>query len=221
MNNAIIACEMLRDEIRYAMTQTDCIFPIHWLEAGLHNTPKLLSDHLQHTVNSLRGHGYDTVILTFGSCGNALLGLQNGNFKMVIPRVDDCISLLLGSVERKATINHCAGTCFLTPGWIIGERNIWAEYHQAIEKYGKRRADRIMNTMLHNYRDLALLDTNCYQTDDYWLQVERMAADLKLNPRLLPASTTYLEELLLGPWPAERFIIIPPNERITEFPLSV
>ena len=146
MNAMILACETIRDEIDRARELTSVDYPIVWVESGLHNHPEKLRAVLQEHLDS--GNDYERILMAFGSCGNSVIGLKTGDYELVIPRVDDCISLMIGSVERRMVIGKAGGTYFLTPGWLRGERNIWAEYEYSRDKYGEETARSIMEMML-------------------------------------------------------------------------
>ena len=128
---------------------------------------------------------------------------------MIVPRCDDCITLLLGSDARRK--EHTA-TYFLTEGWLAGKDNLWAEYQRSIEKYGKNRTKRIFSSMLANYEKLAFLDTGC---SDVSGQIQEIATELKLEYTRLEGTLSYLEELLSGNWDEGRFLVMPPRSEIT------
>ena len=94
MNTAVIGCRTIEKELTAAMEQTRLTYPIYWLEAGPHNVPQQLHQALQEQID--RCGDRERVLLAMGFCGNAVCGLRSGPGELVIPRVDDCISLLLG-----------------------------------------------------------------------------------------------------------------------------
>lgn len=219
MQNILIACETIRDEINYAMELTGVEYDIRWLESGLHNFPDLLRQKLLEQLDALQD--CDRALMAFGSCGNSVIGLKTGDFELIIPRVDDCISMLIGSPKERIRLGENGGIYFLTPGWLRGERNLWVEYEYAIEKYGESTGELIMASMLAHYTHLGLLDTKSYNIDDTLPEVDRMAERLKLQKKIIPASVDYLCELLKGPWPEEKFITVPPSSSLEDFPLNM
>lgn len=191
------------------MERSGCLYPVLWLKSGLHNTPSLLREEIQKLLDQCRSA--DTVLLAMGLCGNSVNHLKTHGFRMVLPRVDDCISLLLGSVERRQSIAHTYGnTYFMTDGWLKGEKNIWSEYQYAVQKYGEDMGKRIFDTMFHHYQNLALIDTGCYPVEAQRAETRRIAEKLTLAYQELSGGTDYLEELLSGSWPEERYFLVPP-----------
>lgn len=210
MSTVIIACKTIEQELLAAMEQAGCSYPVLWLESGLHNWPDKLRSKVQQLLDTC--NGYDTVLLAMSLCGNAVAGLKTGNFSLVIPRCDDCITLLLGSQERR---RQWPDAYFLTEGWLRSDLSLWAEYQKALEKYGEKRGKQIFSTMLCHYRYLALVDTGCFDAEGISGRVGEMARELDLEPVLLTGTLDDLKDLLTGPWPQERFLIAPPHSCVT------
>lgn len=209
MNPVIIACKTIENEVYAAMSEMNCHYEIRWLESGLHNVPQKLNMHLQQILNECES--FDTVLLAMGFCGNSLIGLHTGNFQMVVPRCDDCITLLLGSFDRRKAIS---ATYFLTEGWLKGERNIWTEYEYCIKKYGKKRGKWCFDTMFAHYKNLALLDAGCSEKENIESTVQQIAEKLELDYIRLDGTLNYIKELLSGNWTSDRFVLIPPDSVI-------
>lgn len=150
-----------------------------------------------------------------GTCGNSVFGLNTGSFQLILPKVDDCISLLLGTVERRKQLSS-EGIYFMTDGWLRGERNIWKEYQYALEKYGEKQGRMIFNMMFHNYRSIALIDTNSYDVEAANQAVADIAEKLELEHFVLPGTLNYLTQLLTGPYTPEQFFIVPPHSTLED-----
>ncbi len=157
MNTAIVCCKTIYAELELAMAETGCDYPIILIESGLHNYPEKLRTRLQEALD--HAEGYDRILLAFGTCGNSVAGLRTGKFELILPLVDDCITLLLGSSDIKRQYER---TYFLTKGWLDGEQNIWWEYQYAIKKYGEETGKSIYAAALNQYRNLGILDTGAY-----------------------------------------------------------
>lgn len=211
MSTRILSCRTIEPELKSAMAQVGCGYEVLWLESGLHNVPRKLNARLQEQLDICDGS--DTVLLAMSFCGNSVVGLKTGNFQLVIPRSDDCITLLLGSLEER--MKHRA-TYFMTEGWLAGERNLWREYEECIRKYGREKGEWIMSTMLEHYRNLALVDTGCATQEDLEAQTREIAGKLELDYVRIPGTLDFLKQLLTGPWPRDRFVVVPPNSMVTD-----
>jgi len=89
----IIACENVIKEI-LSLLPEGMSYTI--VESGLHQKPEQLKVYLQEQIDEADGL-FDPIILRFGQCSNAVTGLAAQKSRLVIPRVDDCIAMVLGS----------------------------------------------------------------------------------------------------------------------------
>ena len=208
MKTVILSCRTLEDELRASMEKSGKDYPVVWLESGLHNVPKKLTGRIQEELDKIEA---DRVLLAMGFCGNAMAGIH-GNFEMILPRVDDCISLLLGSVERRMEIAREYAAYFFTEGWMRGERNIIVEYEHTLNKYGPEITESVMEMMYSHYRTLAILNCGVGDVPSLMEQTKEIAERLHLEQRELPATLDYLVELFTGPWSEERFITLPAGQ---------
>ena len=96
-----------------------------------------------------------------------------------MPCVDDCITFLLGSCEKRKEISNEMGTYFLTKGWLDYENNIWEEYQYTVKRMGKEKADRVYKIMLQHYKRLGVIDTGAYNLEDFLKESKLVAKDLK------------------------------------------
>ncbi len=218
MKTAVIACKTIEDELRYAMERTGCGFPVVWLEQGLHNVPQRLNDAVQTALDAAQA---ERVLLAMGFCGNSLIGVQVPVSELIVPRVDDCISLLLGSVKRRLEISREYSAYFFTEGWLRGERNIWVEHQHMLETYGEELTEELEKSMFGHYRTLGLLDCGIKPVEPLVEGTKMIADGLHLAQQVIPASARYLEDLLTGPWPPERFLTVRGARTITEEDMSL
>lgn len=207
MKTCIIACRTLETELLSAMANTGCAYPVIWLEAGGHNLPDRRRREIQTALDSCTG--FDTVLLAMSLCGNLVAGLESRDFRLVVPKCEDCITLLLGSRQQRLT--H-PGTYFLTEGWLMGRDNIVVEYQRSVEKYGAVRAQTIFSGMFANYTHIAFVDTG---RGDAKEQVQSIAKALNLAYTQIPGTLDWLEELLRPNWDDRRFLTLPPHSTLT------
>lgn len=212
MGTIIVACQTIRDEVNLAIAETGVPYPVLWIESGLHNFPDRLGQKIQQEINNIEN--VETILLAFGYCGNSLLGITSSRAQLIIPRVDDCISLLLGSYERRQSMDKEIGTYFLTKGWLENEQNLVSEYERCVVRYGKEKALRVMKLMLNNYHRLMVINTQAYQAEGVLTKTKWFADVLGLSHEEIEGSSRLLKKLLLGPWDAE-FAIIQAGEKVT------
>lgn len=229
MKTIILACRTLEDEIELAKKNTGKDYSVVYIESGLHERPKKLAEALtevfakidaeQSAAASKRKSAKPQplrVLMALGQCGNSMTGIAAGNFELIMPKVDDCLSLLIGSNKEKAELNLRDKAFFLTMGWLRGESTIMSQYKQSVEKYGEDTALSIMEMMYEHYETLGLIDTGAAPIDKLQEETAEIAELLGLKRKVYKGSISYVEELLTGPWPKERFITKHPGEAITE-----
>lgn len=214
----ILACRTLELELLEAMRQTQCDYPIVWIPSGLHNTPEKLHETLAQALGQCTG--FTHVLAAMGFCGGVFARIETRDASLVLPRADDCITLLLGSFERRKALN-AEGVYYFTEGWIKGERTIMAEYRHAQEKYGEARAKRVFGVMLRNYCKAAFLNTGCGNAAWAAEMTGLAASALGLDYCELPGSLCFLERLLSGNWSEKDFVVIPPHTMISSAQLAL
>lgn len=212
MSTVIISCQTIKREVRLAISETGVDYPVLLIDSGLHNFPDQLRKAIQEQINKI--DNVDTILMAMGFCGNGLIGIKSTEARMIIPRADDCISLLLGSYELRRKISKEEGTYFLTKGWLDFERNLIVEYQRCVEKYGPDRALRVMKVMLGHYRRLMVIDTKAYELEDILDTTRAFAEKMGMKHEEFTGSMRFLKKLLLGPWD-EEFIIMEPGRELT------
>jgi hypothetical protein len=212
----ILACEVMRSLIEHQASARG--IPAEYLDFGLHLAPKRMKSALQARLEALPEPSL--VLIGYGLCGNGLVGLESGPHTLVIPRIDDCIAILLGS--RQAYLREFRenpGTYYLTKGWLECDGHPRHEYLEYVERWGRERADQIIDMMYHAYQRICLVAHTQADLDAYrprarevaefcsrrWGMVyeERLGSDA-LIVRLLTAARQP-EDL------GEDFVVIPPQ----------
>jgi hypothetical protein len=206
----IIACATVIEEMLPLLPE-DMTYEI--LDFGLHLTPEKLRNRLQEAIDAASVEA-DTIILGYGLCAMAVVGLKATDCTLVVPRVDDCIAIFLGShTAYKQQASQEPGTYYLTKGWIEVGDTPFTEYTRLVERYGAERADRMIKLMFKNYTRLAFIDTGHYEQERYREYTRSMAKQFDLRYEELPGSTALVKKMIAGPWDAD-FVIVRPGETI-------
>jgi len=207
----IIACQVVIEEmLPFLPAGVD----YESLELGLHVKPENLKKTLQERIDAA-GKKPGTILLGYGLCSRSVAGLRSETCSLVVPRVDDCISIFLGS--RNAYLKQMKaepGTYYLTKGWIEGGDHLFSSYDQMVERYGNEKAEWLMKRMLQNYTRLVFINTGTYEVEKYREYTKRMAARHGLRFEEIQGSTTLVEKMINGPWD-EDFVVVPPGQTIT------
>jgi len=207
----IIACATVIEEMLPYMPEN---MAYEVLDFGLHLRPENLKNKLQEAIDA-SCKDYDTLLLGYGLCSMAVIGLTARNCTLVIPRVDDCIAIFLGS--RQAYTEQSRkdpGSYYLTKGWIEVADTPFDEFEHMVEKYGQKQAERIMNLMLKNYTRLVYIDTGSNDKQPYVDYARKTADKFNLRFEEIPGSNALILKMLTGPWDGD-FLIVEPGKTIT------
>ncbi|OFW59507.1 MAG: hypothetical protein A2Y75_11645 [Candidatus Solincola sediminis] len=205
----IIACATVVEELRRIGISGD---ELRELDFGLHVNPEQLGKTLQAEIDAIPP-GFD-IVLGYGLCSNAVVGLSSSSNRLIIPRIDDCIALFLGSKdEYQRRLSEEPGTYFLTKGWIEAADHPYREFLRMSERYGSEKAMRVVKLMLANYRRMVLINTGNYHLDACREAARTMAEVLGLRYEEIPGSNRMLKMMLDGDWSRE-FVVAEPGESI-------
>lgn len=184
------------------------------LDFGLHLIPDNLKSALQDAIDK-SCQDYDTLILGYGLCSMAVVGLKSRDCTLVVPKVDDCIAIFLGSGQAYSEqAQKEPGTYYLTKGWIEVSDTLLDEYQRVVEKYGEEKADFIMREMLKHYKRLVYIDTGTKDQEKYRAYARRMADQFKLRFEEIQGSNKLVQKMLSGPWDHD-FVVAHPGHTIT------
>lgn len=230
-----LTCEALARPVYLSAARSPHVVDVELVSRGLHNRPAGLRELLQKQIDALPSNRYDAVVLVYGLCGQATVGLQARDVPVVIPRAHDCITLFLGSRERyRKQFESDPGTFWYAQDYIerddgsssalsmgsVADTNLQAEYEKYVAKYGKDNADYLMEVMgawQSHYSRAVFIDMGV--TDGTFIEeraraeaerrgwaFERVSGDLVLISRLLAAD-----------WAPEQggdFLILRPGQRL-------
>lgn len=214
MRTKILCCRTLEPEVRLAMEQCACPWELKVLQQNNHDVPGKLRQNIQKELDAITDA--DRVLLAFTVCGGATVGLRTGDFEMVIPRVDDCLSLLMGSMERRRAATEGGFGLFVTEGWMNHENNTEAELQRIRQKYPPERAKKVIEAMYGNFDSLNVIDTGAYDPEEILPRTRELARQLGLKHRVVEGTTSYLQRLLQGPYEEPHFAVIAPHTTVTE-----
>jgi len=134
----------------------------------------------------------------------------------VLPAVDDCISLLLGSRRRYLEeFTAAPGTYYYTRGWVEELEDPYRQYLKAVDRMGEDKAKRVALMIMDNYTRVVLIETGAYDhqrcepyvrtvSDFYGLPLEKLEGDLRMFRKLVGSD-----------WDAE-FIVVEPGGVLNE-----
>jgi hypothetical protein len=232
MKNKLIACNIFQREVCACLARTTRIVDVEFLDLGEHLRPDGLRQLLQARIDAADApeRDYDAVLLLFGLCGNAGVGLVARRIPLVIPRAHDCATILLGS--REAFKQHFGdnpsqgfssngyfdrGTTFLRTGedsgGMAGDE---AAYQELVKQHGEDNARYVWDTM-HPVRpgdDRARFIRMPGIDDSRAIeQFSSKAEESGKRCELLDGNLQLISALIEGDWSPDDFLIVPPGQR--------
>lgn len=212
LRTKIIACATVIEEMLPLLPPD---IPYEILDFGLHLQPENLKIALQKAIDNASDQA-DVVILGYGLCAMAVVGLRANKCTVIIPRVDDCIAIFLGSREAyQEQSGHAPGTYYLTKGWIEVSDTPFEEHKRLAARYGTERADRMIQLMLKHYTRLAFIDTGQQNQERYRAYARQAARQFGLQYEEIPGSDRLVRKMIFGPWDNEDFVVVRPGEIVS------
>jgi hypothetical protein len=223
---AIIACDVLEDEVTHFAGQHEHVVKLEFFEMGLHDQPTRLREVLQESIDVCEAdERVDTVVLVYGLCGKGTEGLGTRRCKLVIPRAHDCVTLFLGSAKQYLDLHqNCSGSYTYTPGWCRGGRTpgkarfkrLKEEYTEQFDAESAEYLIDVEKQALSKYKtglwvDLGLAPDREKLKD----QARRDIANMGWEFRDITGDTRLLRDLVSGDWSEERFCVAEPGQVLT------
>jgi len=206
----VIACATVIEEMLPFLPED---VPSDVLDFGLHLRPAELKKALQTKIDEASAQA-DVLLLGYGLCSMAVVGLHATTAHLVIPRVDDCIAIFLGSCDAyKEQARKEPGTYYLTKGWIEVGDSPFSEYQRLVDKFGEAKADRMTRLMLKNYTRLGFINTGQYEIERYRDYAHLTAEKFDLRFEELEGSPVLVKKMVFGPWDNE-FLVVEPGQTI-------
>jgi Protein of unknown function (DUF1638) len=194
---AVIACQVLQD-LLLRLLPADLAGQVTIMDYGLHRVPNKLTYTVQDAINAVPEPSL--IVLGYGLCGNGLNGIQAGKHALLVPRVDDCITLLLGSVKAYLReFNAVPGTYYLSKGWLESGSHPLKEYQEYQAKYGPEKAIWLMDQQYHHYERLVLVAHSQQDLDTYRpaaLEVARFCERWGMRYEEILGSEDYVRRLV-------------------------
>lgn len=217
----VIACRVLEDLLTQLMPQ-ELAPQVIYTDYGLHRHPRKLNETVQAAIADIKEPSL--VVLGYGLCGDGLNGLQAGKHTLLVPRVDDCIALLLGSYQAyRREFEAVPGTYYLSKGWLEADYHPASEFQEYVEKYGLENATMIMDIQYQHNERLAFVAHSQADLDRYRPQAERVARYCErwgMRYEEILGSDAYVRRLFQVAMDLDQagdeFLVIPPGGEIRQ-----
>lgn len=169
----VVSCQVLQDLLDRLLPQ-ELAEKVVYMDYGLHRLPSKMAPTLQEVLEDILEPSL--VVLGYGLCGTGLKGVRAGRHTLLVPRVDDCIALLLGSREAYfREFQTVPGTYYLSKGWLESGSHPLKEYNEYVPRYGAEQAMWIMDQQYRHYERLVLVAHSQEDLEAYRPQAHEVA----------------------------------------------
>ena len=209
----ILACESLCRHLEAAQAKMKTAYPIVKIDSTLHAVPQKMRKTIFERMEELPDT-IDTVLIAMGHCGGALADHPFPR-RAVIPKVDDCITLLLHTDDTWYPNLKETGCMYLTDQ-IDGNISIRRIRESLIERYGEKRGIGIFREWFKAYHSVKIIDTGVYDAyaPDYLKKARADAHTFNGELTHVPGSNLILEKLVSGNW-GHQFICVEKGQVLT------
>jgi hypothetical protein len=215
----ILACQVLQDQL-VRMLPEGFAQDVILMDYGLHRVPSKMTPALQEVLDRIEEPSL--VVLGYGLCGNGLRGLRAGVHTLLVPRVDDCIALLLGSYQAyMREFEAVPGTYYLSKGWLESGSHPLKEFEEYVPKYGPEEAMWIMDQQYQHYERLVLVAHTQADLEAYRPQAQEVARFCQrwgMRYEEMLGSDRYVQRMVHVAADLEQangdFLVIPPGDEI-------
>ncbi len=211
MKAKVLACYTLADEIQ-KMLPSD--IDLELLPYALHREPQKLQFELQQRIDADTEH--DTLLFGYGLCSYGVVNLHSERHTLIIPRVHDCISILMGAREiYNREFVKCPGTIYLSKGWIDQGAEPLAEFKRYAESFGEENSQWMIETQYSNYQRVVFIDTGVGNSEELAKYSSEVAKYIKVDYQEKQGSLRLIEKLIQGDWD-EEFVVITPGRMVMQ-----
>lgn len=212
MRAAVITCSSLTGFVEEAQRRQNTRWPVFELDKSHHTEPEEMKKVFAAAVHRLPPE-VDTVLACMGFCGGAFDHVRFDR-RIVIPRADDCVSILLAAGSGDTANRKTPGHLYLyeTDPSDFSALRILRDHDAEEALYYGRDPDWVRSHWLAGYGFVDIIDTgvaDCY-SEAYAAAAQAEADRIGAALDYVPGSLAVLEDLVAGRFD-ERFLDIPPG----------
>lgn len=228
-----LTCEAMARMVYAAAADTAHTISVTLFRQGLHDTPKRLRETLQDAIDAAPPGQYDAIVLAYGICGMATVGLTARHTPLVIPRAHDCITLYLGArCHYQEEFDANPGTYWYSHDYLerlepesstalgaAGLEDMATLREKYVEKYGADNAEyliQVMGEWRSHYNRAVFIDTGTTGAEPYEAIARKQAQEHGWQFERRTGDNRLIDALLRGAWDDEEFLTVPAGYTIQQ-----
>ena len=215
MDTVVLTCSSLKEFVDAAQQKVGTDYEVYVIDRLYHVEPEKMKEVVAECISRLPEEA-DTILVAMGFCGGVWDHVSFDR-RIVIPRVDDCVSLLLHTDDAYHSNLKEPGHLYLYENRPedFSALSLMRDYSGVVPELAGIDKDFLFHMWFYNYRYMDIIDTgmnDCYSVD--YVQAAQENADM-INASLgyVQGSVRILEKLLSGNWD-EQFLVAKPGHVI-------
>ena len=215
MKKAIVTCSSLQEFVEAVQDRTGGTDPVYTVDRQYHVEPEQMKQRVRSCIEQIPAE-YDTILIAMGFCGGVWDHVAFDR-RIVIPRVDDCVSLLLQTDDRYIPNRKEPGHLYLyeTRPEDFSALHLMRDASAADPELAGVGRELLFHMWFDNYRHMDIIDTglnDCY-AESYVQAAQDNADQIGAALDYVQGSLRMLEKLLTGVWD-EQFLVAEPGHVI-------
>ncbi len=213
-NTIIVACSSMLLHVSAAQERMETDFEVIELDRSLHVEPLKMRERILETLEILPAN-YTTVLAAMGYCGGSWNDVPVSR-RLVIPKVDDCITMLLHTDNTPHSNLKRTGHMYFRD-CDTGPYSIEAMKEKICHDYGMEFGTSIFGSWFDSYTNADIIDTGAYDcySEEYVMEIQKNADLIRCSLDYVAGSNLVLEKLVSGRWD-EQFLVIKAGHTVTE-----
>ncbi|MBR1591333.1 MAG: DUF1638 domain-containing protein [Acidaminococcaceae bacterium] len=205
----IIACSSLTEYVAAAQKKAGTDFPVVWLNRVYHRDPAEMQAHIKEKLAALPADT-ETVLVAMGFCGGSWNQVRS-RFRLVLPRIDDCVSLLLQTTDTPQSNLKKMDHLYVRDK-NPGRESFKAIFDRLAVNVDEATKQKYYESWKKSFRCISIMDTgiNDSRRPEYAAVVKKDADWLEAEMEYVDGGTHLLEKLFSGQWDAQ-FLVLEPD----------
>ena len=211
----ILTCSSLESYVKMAQEKMHTNHPVMVIDRIYHVEPEKMKTVIREEFDR-KNIEPETILVAMGFCGGVWDQVQ-AQVKTIIPRVDDCVSLLLATDDQYIPNRKETGHLYLYEDdpEKFSALSLLKDYCKAAGEFQKMDEETLFHMWFDQYGFLDIIDTgynDCYE-ETYAEQTQKNADMIHAVLDYVQGSNRILEKLVSGNWD-EQFLIAEPGHLI-------
>ena len=211
-DTVLLTCGALKAHIDAAQERMGTDYPVVYVDRSYHDRPKEMRLQIIQALQGLPEEVH-TVLVGMAFCGGAWEEIETEK-RLVIPRVDDCLTMLLHRDEDPRPARKETGHLYLLADEAADIFSPMVMYQEYCQQFDADTARMLLDMYFENYTTVDVIDTgvgDC-RSEECRQKAEKNAEMIRCGLQYVPGSNQMLEKLLSGQWEERLFWVLEPGE---------